>query len=142
MIFKSMNGKNLTSIIKQELKILITQINIMKKKLKNIKAGKNNFLVFFIILFFSTNFLGNFNFLIGIEISPPPLHLCIVFFIIFCRSNPWPNECLPRMKSTLHQCGTHSWSCPGTFSDPHQEANLGPLGWQPSPLTTTLPETS
>tara|TARA_X000000368_G_C22885164_1_gene647118 strand:- start:108 stop:524 length:417 start_codon:yes stop_codon:yes gene_type:complete len=27
----------------------------MKKKLKNIKAGKNNFLVFFIILFFSTN---------------------------------------------------------------------------------------
>ena len=29
----------------------------MKKKLKNIKAGKNNFLVFFIILFFSTNIL-------------------------------------------------------------------------------------
>tara|TARA_Y200000002_G_scaffold295319_1_gene249761 strand:+ start:996 stop:1412 length:417 start_codon:yes stop_codon:yes gene_type:complete len=27
----------------------------MKKKLKNIKAGKNNYLVFFIILFFSTN---------------------------------------------------------------------------------------
>ena len=27
----------------------------MKKKLKNIKAGKNNFLVFFIILFFSIN---------------------------------------------------------------------------------------
>ena len=27
----------------------------MKKKIKNIKAGKNNFLVFFIILFFSIN---------------------------------------------------------------------------------------
>ena len=27
----------------------------MKKKTKNIKVGKNNFLVFFIILFFSTN---------------------------------------------------------------------------------------
>ena len=36
------------------------------------------------------------------------------------RSNPWPNECLPRLKSTPQQCRTHSWSCPGTFSDPHR----------------------
>ena len=59
-----------------------------------------------------------------------------------CRSNPWPNECLLCLKSTPQQCRIHSWSCPGTFSDPHRESNLGPLGWQPSPLTTRLSETS
>ena len=73
------------------------------------------------------------------DVSPLAMFL---FCFFFCRSNPWPNESLPRVKSTPQQCGTHSWSCPGTFSDPHRESNLGPLGWQPSPLTTRLSETS
>ena len=61
---------------------------------------------------------------------------------ISCRSNPWPNECLPRMKCTPQHCRTQSWSYHGTFSVPRRGSNLGPLGWQPSTLTTRLSETS
>ena len=55
MNFKSMIGKNLTNLTRQVQKTLIIQIKIMKKKIKNIQVGKNNFLVFFIIFFFSIN---------------------------------------------------------------------------------------
>ena len=59
-----------------------------------------------------------------------------------CRSNPWPSECLPRMKCTPQQCRTQSWSYHGTFSVPRRGSNLGQLGWQPSTLTTRLSTTS
>ena len=58
------------------------------------------------------------------------------------RSNPWPREYLQRMKNTLQQCGTHCWSCPGTFSDSHRKSSLGSVGWQPSTLPTRLSEIS
>ena len=41
------------------------------------------------------------------------------------RSNPWPSECLPRMKCTPQQCGTQSWSYHGTFSVPRRGSNMG-----------------
>ena len=59
-----------------------------------------------------------------------------------CRSNPWPNECLPRMKCTPQHCRTQRWSYHGTFSVPRRGSNLGHLGWQPSTLITRLSETS
>ena len=53
------------------------------------------------------------------------------------RSNPWPCECQPLMKCTpQQQCWTQSWSYHGTFSVLRRGSNLGPLGWQPSTLTT------
>ena len=60
-----------------------------------------------------------------------------------CRSNPWPNECLPRMKCALPTSVEHKVEayC-GTLSIPHRGSNLGLLSWQPSTLTTRLSETS
>ena len=56
-------------------------------------------------------------------------NIIVMIIIDTCRSNPWPNECLPRMKCTPQQCRTHSWSYHGTFSVPRRGSNLGPLGW-------------
>ena len=59
-----------------------------------------------------------------------------------CRSNPWPNECLPRMKCALPTSVEHKVEayC-RTLSIPHWGSNLGLLSWQPSTLTTRLLET-
>ena len=41
-----------------------------------------------------------------------------IYHIYPSRLNPWPSECLPRLKCTPQQCRTQSWSYRGTFSVP------------------------
>ena len=38
---------------------------------------------------------------------------------VSCRSNPWPSECLPRIKCTPQQCRKQSWSYHGTMCGRH-----------------------
>ena len=61
------------------------------------------------------------------------------FCVVTCRSNPWPSECLPRMKCTPQQCNVeHKVEAIMEPLVPRRGSNLGPLGWQPSTLTTRL----
>ena len=103
--------------------------------------------VHFSFLFHVTVFV-QFSGSIGVAWRHQCRYQCITLFTLYCTSvhctqytrssNPWPRECLPRIKCTPQQCRTTLEASRNLFGRP---PGIEPLGWKLSPPATARSET-
>ena len=103
--------------------------------------------VHFSFLFHVTVFV-QFSGSVGVAWRHQCRYQCITLFTLYCTSvhctqytrssNPWPRECLPRIKCTPQQCRTTLEASRNLFGRP---PGIEPLGWKLSPPATARSET-